>query len=107
MGVVDLGTGPRGLTSAEAATRLAVEGPQRAARQSTADRGHPCRTRHARRIPLHSATRAPARAVTPSLADVLAAALAAPAVLAADTVHKRITRSGQQPARTYTTTLPT
>ena len=27
MGVVDLGTGPRGLTSAEAATRLAVEGP--------------------------------------------------------------------------------
>ena len=36
----------------------------------------------------------------PSLAGVLAAALAAPAVLAADTVHKRITRSNQQPART-------
>ena len=36
----------------------------------------------------------------PSLAGVLAAALAAPAVLAADTGHKRITRSSQQPART-------
>ena len=35
------------------------------ARQSTADRGHPCRARHARRIPLHSATRAPAWPVTP------------------------------------------
>ena len=36
----------------------------------------------------------------PPPAGVLAAALAAPAVLAADTLHKRITRFSQQPART-------
>ena len=36
----------------------------------------------------------------PPPAGVLAAALAAPAVLAADTLHKRITRGSPQPART-------
>lgn len=49
---------------------------------------------------IHPAPRAPARSVAPSPAGVLAAILAVPAVLAADTVHKRIARSAKQTRRT-------